>query len=62
MKNLKIEIVSVSVAMILALTYIFFPGPYTMFSFVFIGQPLIFYSAVSVGIQIYKDLKANRVL
>jgi hypothetical protein len=62
MNELKWEGLSVGVASIISLIYVWQPGPYAMGAFTFIAQPLFLVAIVSYAWKAMKDLRKRSVL
>jgi len=62
MNELKWEGLSVGLASIISLIYVWQPGPYPMGAFTFIAQPLFLVAIVSYGWKAVKELRKRSVL
>jgi hypothetical protein len=62
MNELKWEGLSVGLASIISLIYVWDPGPYAMGAFTFIAQPLFLVAIASYGWKAVKDLRKRSVL
>ncbi|PWJ43336.1 hypothetical protein [Sediminitomix flava] len=62
MRKIFIESLFVIVGMAIAVPYIISPGPLLMFLFVFVAQPCFAVAIISAAIEIYRDLKTNKVI
>jgi hypothetical protein len=49
-------------AFVIALVYIWVPGPYPMGAFTFIAQPLFFLALLSYGIKVLWELRRKDVV
>jgi len=61
MNELKWEGLSVGLASIISLIYVWDPGPYAMGAFTFIAQPLFLVAIASYGWKAVKDLRKRSV-
>ena len=49
-------------ALVIALVYIWVPGPYPMGAFTFIAQPLLFLAFLSYAIKVLRELRRKDVV
>jgi hypothetical protein len=62
MRHLRWEAWATAVALVIALVYIWVPGPYPMGAFTFIAQPLLFLALLSYVIKVLRDLRKKDVV
>ena len=62
MRHLRWEAWATAVALMIALVYIWVPGPYPMGAFTFIAQPLFFLAFVSYLIKVLRELRMKDIV
>ena len=62
MRQLYWETWAAIVAFVIALVYIWVPGPYPMGAFTFIAQPLFLLALVSYTIKVLRELRKQDVV
>ena len=62
MRHLRWEAWATAVALVIALVYIWVPGPYPMGAFTFIAQPLFFLALLSYVIKVLRELRKKDVV
>jgi hypothetical protein len=62
MRYLYWETWAAVVAFVIALVYIWVPGPYPMGAFTFIAQPLFLLALVSYAIKVLRELRKQDVV
>ena len=62
MRQLQWEAWAAIVAFVIALVYIWVPGPYPMGAFTFIAQPLFLLALVSYAIKVLRELRKKDVV
>jgi hypothetical protein len=62
MTGLHWEAWATIVALVIALVYIWVPGPYPMGAFTFIAQPLFLLSLLSYVIKVLRELRRKEVV
>ena len=62
MRHLRWEAWTTAVALMIALVYIWVPGPYPMGAFTFIAQPLFFLAILSYVIKVLRELRKKDVV
>ena len=62
MRHLRWEAWATAVALMIALVYIWVPGPYPMGAFTFIAQPLFFLALLSYVIKVLRELRKKEVV
>ena len=62
MTGLHWEAWATVVALVIALVYIWVPGPYPMGAFTFIAQPLFFLAFVSYLIKVLRELRMKDIV
>jgi hypothetical protein len=62
MTHLRWEAWATAVALMIALVYIWVPGPYPMGAFTFIAQPLFVLAFLSYAIKVLRDLRKKEVV
>jgi hypothetical protein len=62
MRHLRWEAWATAVALVIALVYIWVPGPYPMGAFTFIAQPLFFLALLSYVIKVLRELRKKEVV
>ena len=62
MRQLYWETWAAIVAFVIALVYIWVPGPYPMGAFTFIAQPLFFLAVLSYVIKVLRELRKKDVV
>jgi hypothetical protein len=62
MRYLRWEAWATAVALVIALVYIWVPGPYPMGAFTFIAQPLFFLAILSYVIKVLRELRKKEVV
>ena len=62
MRFLRWEAWATIVALVIALVYIWVPGPYPMGAFTFIAPPLFFLAILSYVIKVLRELRKKEVV
>jgi hypothetical protein len=62
MRQLQWESWAAIVAFVIALIYIWVPGPYPMGAFTFIAQPLFLLALVSYVVKVLRELRKKEVV
>ena len=62
MRQLQWEAWAATVAFVIALVYIWVPGPYAMEAFTFIAQPLFLLALMSYAIKVLQVLRKKDVV
>jgi hypothetical protein len=62
MIHLRWEAWATAVALLIALVYIWVPGPYPMGAFTFIAQPLFVLAFLSYVIKVLRELRRKEVV
>lgn len=62
MRQLRWESWAAIVAFVIALVYIWVPGPYPMGAFTFVAQPLFLLALISYAIKVLRDLRKKDVV
>jgi hypothetical protein len=62
MTHLRWESWAAIVGFVIALVYIWIPGPYPMGAFTFIAQPLFLLALVSYAIKVLRELRRKDVV
>ena len=62
MRQLYWETWAAIVAFVIALVYIWVPGPYPMGAFTFIAQPLFLLALISYAINVLRELRRKDVI
>ena len=62
MRYLRWESGATAVALVIALVYIWVPGPYPMGAFTFIAQPLLILAFLSYIIKVLRELRKKEVV
>ena len=62
MRQLQWEAWVAIVAFVIALVYIWVPGPYPMGAFTFIAQPLFLLALVSYAVKVLRELRKKDIV
>lgn len=62
MRQLRWESWATIVAFVIALAFIWVPGPYPMGAFTFIAQPLFLLALVSYAIKVLRELRKKEIV
>jgi len=59
---LRLSMAAAGLGALLSLALFLHAGPYTLVIFMFLAQPLLFLAVASFAVQVFKDLRRERLL
>ncbi len=62
MRLLRWECWCATIAFLMTLAFVLFPGPYKMAVFTFLAQPLFAFAAISYLVKVLRDLRERKVM